>query len=306
VLVSEAMLQQTQVATVVPYFRRWMERFPTVEALAAAEEGEVLRLWQGLGYYSRARNLQKAAKCVMAEFGGEVPTTVEGLRRLPGVGPYTAGAVASIAFEVRAAIVDGNVERVISRLDARREDPRSTEGKANLWARALELVEGGSGARPGDFNSAVMELGATICSPRRPNCLVCPVSAACRARELGIQEEIPPPKKAKITPEFKRDVFCHCRGDRRWLIEQRPTDGRWGGLWQFPTREAGTLEPGTELGEVRHALTHRRYIFRVMLSRAPVESGYPTAWATLEELDKYALPKPHLAIAKMLASLPAE
>lgn len=300
VLVSEAMLQQTQVATVVPYFKRWMEQFPTVEVLAGADEGAVLRAWQGLGYYSRARNLQKTAKMIVAEFGGKVPGTVEGLRTLPGVGPYTAGAIASIAFDQAAAIVDGNVERVISRLDGRREDPRSVAGKAALWGRALELVQGDGGRRPGDFNSAMMELGATICSPRRPNCLICPVGEACRARELGIQEEIPPAKKAKVTPQFQREVWCYRREDGRWQIEQRPAPGRWAGMWQFPTREVGVETGGKEIGEVRHALTHRRYVFRVMLGEREVRSDRPTAWVTLGELEGYALPKPQLSVAGML------
>ena len=178
VLVSEAMLQQTQVATVIPYFDRFIGRFPTFRALADADEQDVLRLWQGLGYYSRARNLHAAAKRIVREFGGEMPRTAEALRQLPGVGRYTAGAVASIAFDCPAPIVDGNVARVLCRIDRIESDPRTDKPTLEeIWRRAEQILPA---ARCGDFNSALMELGATVCTPRNPKCLICPMKKGCR------------------------------------------------------------------------------------------------------------------------------
>ena len=225
VLVSEAMLQQTQVAAVVPYFGRFVARLPTLADLAAADEQTVLRLWQGLGYYARARNLHKAARAIVQDHGGEVPRTVEALLRLPGVGRYTAGAVASIAYDVPAPILDGNVIRVLCRLDRIEADPRTPAVQKQLWARAAELVPDERGGRPGDFNSALMELGATVCIPRTPQCLICPIAAFCQARAAGVQDRIPPAKKAIVTPLVERDVFRLTNGDGALLIEQRPATG---------------------------------------------------------------------------------
>lgn len=306
VLVSEAMLQQTQVATVIPYFHRFISRFPTLEALAAADEQEVLRLWQGLGYYSRARNLLAAARTVMEKHGGHLPADLQLLHGLPGVGRYTAGAIASIAFDIPAPILDGNVVRVIARLDQLEADPRQRLVQLELWRRAEELVPR---KRAGDFNSALMELGATVCVPRTPRCLVCPVRAHCQASASGVEQRIPPPRKAKPTPLVRRHVFCIER-DGKWLIEQRPPKGRWAGLWQFITREADSHSDSaglTLLGHVRHALTHRRYTFDVYqtANATPPPSpaageDKPTAWVTLTELDAYPLSRPHLIIRDML------
>jgi A/G-specific adenine glycosylase len=235
VLVSEAMLQQTQVATVVPYFHRFLKRFPTIATLAEADERDVLRAWQGLGYYSRARNLQAAAKRVMADHCGELPRTTSELRRLPGIGRYTAGAVASIAFDCREPIVDGNVVRVLCRLDRVESDPRDRDTHEHLWHRAAQVLPE---RRCGDFNSALMDLGATVCIPRGPKCLICPVRDHCEAQAAGVQEQIPPPKKPGPTPLLKRDVLCLRRGEK-YLIEQRPAKGRWAGMWQFLTIEVG-------------------------------------------------------------------
>jgi A/G-specific adenine glycosylase len=319
VLVSEAMLQQTQVATVIPYFLRFLQRFPTLADLAAAPEQDVLRLWQGLGYYSRARNLQKAARTVVSDFGGKLPAERDELLKLPGIGRYTAGAVASIAFGRRAPIVDGNVVRVLCRLDRIETDPRDRATQEQLWRRAEEVLPT---TRVGDFNSALMELGATVCTPRSPQCLICPVREHCEAFAAGVQGRIPAPRKAKLTPLSRRTTVCLRRPvDGRWLLEQRPDRGRWAGLWQFVTvapeesaKPLGELlpVPATELvplGVVTHALTHRRYHFDVMRGDAtgdprPGESDEkPRAWATLDELDQYPLPRPHLKIAEMLRRL---
>ncbi|HEX8913204.1 MAG TPA: A/G-specific adenine glycosylase [Humisphaera sp.] len=313
VLVSELMLQQTQVAPVVPYFHRFLARFPTLADLAAAPEQDVLRLWQGLGYYSRARNLQRAAQRAVADHGGTVPGDVTSLLALPGVGRYTAGAVASIAFGVRAPIVDGNVIRVLCRLDKVETDPRTDRATQDLlWRRAEEVLPAG---RVGDFNSALMELGATVCTPRNPQCLICPVREHCAAQAAGVQETIPPPKKAKPTPTEKRVVVCVRRAGR-WLIEQRPATGRWAGMWQFFAREAGprgALAPPVpasrpkRIGKVEHQLTHRRYEFDVKWCEAtgdePADLDRPHAWEPLDGLAAYPMSKPHLTIAGMLRDL---
>ena len=315
VFVSEAMLQQTQVATVIPYFRRFIEQLPNFAALAEADEQVVLRLWQGLGYYSRARNLQKAAKMVVGRFGGKLPSTVEELMELPGVGRYTAGAIASLAYDRRAPILDGNVVRVLCRLDKVEEDPREVEVRDALWDRADEVLPK---KRVGDFNSALMELGATVCTPRNPRCLFCPVQKHCAAFAAGIQESIPPAKKAMERPVERRWTFC-IRDGERWLIEQRPSEGRWAGMWQFITVEAGQGDPARQrangslpvgiagvkkLGEVSHGLTHRQYEVTAYVCEAKgksVKEGERVRqWVTLEELDRFPMSKPQLRIAAML------
>lgn len=299
------MLQQTQVATVIPYFARFLDAFPTIADLAAAEEQRILRLWQGLGYYSRARNLLRAAKAVVEAHRGEIPATVDALLTLPGVGRYTAGAIASIAHGVAAPIVDGNVVRVLCRLDAIRTDPREKKIVSLLWARAEQIVPTD---RPGDFNSAVMELGATVCIPKKPQCLICPVSSHCEAQSLGIQDTIPPTKKAKVTPLESRTVFCLFRkraGQVEYAFEQRPSTGRWAGMWQFVTREDAAA--GNEwktalesLGSIDHALTHRRYRFDVRHGAVSKRHMEGVTWHTLEASEALPLPKPHVSIREML------
>lgn len=301
VLVSEAMLQQTQVATVVPYFQRFMATLPTVEALAAADGQIVLRLWQGLGYYTRARNLHKAAKAIVERHGGVVPRTVDELLALPGVGRYTAGAVASIAYGVRAPILDGNVVRVLCRIDKIEEDPRRPEVLMRLWQRAAELVPRD---RPGEFNSAMMELGATVCIPRHPQCLICPVRRFCKAYAAGVQDRIPPGKARKATPMVERDVFRIRNGKGDYLIEQRPPSGRWASLWQFITRQPGgapplDTTPPVHLGTIAHALTHRRYAFRVFACASDAPAPPSARWAARDELDNYPMSRPHLKIRDM-------
>lgn len=309
VLVSELMLQQTQVATVIPYFHRFLETFPTLADLAAADEQQVLRLWQGLGYYARARNLQAAAKAVVAEHGGQLPQDLQKLLGLPGVGRYTAGAIASIAFDQKAPILDGNVQRVLCRLDAIDADPRGRKINAALWRRAEDLLPN---RRVGDFNSGLMELGAMICTPRAPQCLLCPVASHCKAAALGLQQAIPAPRPSRPLPLCQRNVYCICH-DGRYLIEQRPMRGRWAGMWQFITVDADDAdvklpvpleEPLVSLGQVNHTLTHRRYQFKVTacsLRGKPVGLGTGYRWTDLEGLAEFPLPRPHVKIAQMLA-----
>jgi A/G-specific adenine glycosylase len=303
VLVSEAMLQQTQVATVIPYFNRFLRQFATVQALAAADEQAVLRLWQGLGYYSRARNLRAAARRIVDHFDGRVPAEPEQLLNLPGVGRYTAGAVASIAFGRRVPILDGNVMRVLARLDCIETDPRQKSTQQHLWIRAQEVLPR---QRVGDFNSALMELGATVCTPRNPQCLICPVRAHCQAAASGKQASIPPPRRRGPTPLEKRWTYC-IEHEGRWLIEQRPMTGRWAGLWQFVTLDSPRpfdlpISDPRLLGTVRHALTHRRYEF--VVHRACLSGSLPPAgrriWVTLTDLDRYPLSRPQLRMVQWL------
>ncbi|MGE5607697.1 MAG: A/G-specific adenine glycosylase, partial [Bacillota bacterium] len=314
VLVSEAMLQQTQVATVVPYFLRFIERFPTLWALATAQEQEVLRLWQGLGYYSRARNLHGTAKIVTETLQGKLPSQTDQLLNLPGIGRYTAGAIASLAFDQRAAILDGNVARVLCRLDAIQADPRTPAIHQHLWQRAEEILPH---KHIGDFNSSLMELGATVCTPRNPKCMLCPVQKHCQAFASQLQDAIPSPAPTKPRPLERRWTFCiHHRS--RWLVEQRPPKGRWANLWQFVTLAADGTGPTAALirksiglrvsdplpiGTVTHELTHRRYEFDVYrcaaaspaasIAPALTSAGTPRIWIELDRLSDYPLPRPH-------------
>jgi A/G-specific adenine glycosylase len=235
VWVSEIMLQQTTVAAVKPYFERFLKRFPNVAALASAKEEEVLHVWQGLGYYSRARNLHKAAQAIVAN-GGEFPTSLDELQTLPGIGRYTAGAIVSLAWGRPAPILEANTLRLYCRLLGFREDPRSTNGQRVLWDFAEKLVPKES---PGEFNQALMDLGATVCTPTDPRCDDCPVASCCRALAEQSQAEIPARKpRTKITDVYEACVAIKSAG--RFLIYRRPNGHRWGGLWDFPRFELPT------------------------------------------------------------------
>jgi A/G-specific adenine glycosylase len=264
--VSETMLQQTRVETVIPYYDRFMRELPTVHSLAEAPEARVLALWSGLGYYRRARMLHAAAKQVADALHGRLPEDAAELQKLKGVGRYTAGAIASIAFGKRAALVDGNVARVLSRLFAIEEDIKSTRGVAALWRLAEELVAG-EGVEPGDWNQALMELGATVCSPRDPKCGECPVRSDCAARERGITGSLPRSER-RAQPVSVRRAAIVLASRTQVLLARRRGDVLFGGLWEPPSAEADlaslasslgidahTLQPA---GEVTHLLTHRR------------------------------------------------
>jgi A/G-specific adenine glycosylase len=284
--ISEAMLQQTRVETVIPYWERFLARFPTVEALADAPADDVLGAWAGLGYYSRARNLQRAAREVVARYGGALPAEPAELETLPGVGRYTAGAVASIAFDRPAPIVDGNVARVLARLHGIRDDVASVAGKARLWAEAAALADGPS---PGDLNQALMELGATVCTPRAPRCLACPLSSSCVALAEGDAEALPV-KAKKAQPRAVEGVAVLLLREGRALAVRRPPRGLLGGLWDLPGADLGDGEPpaaGAEralrervglavrglrsAGEVEHVFTHRALLLHVF--RAEAKAG---------------------------------
>lgn len=267
--VSETMLQQTRVETVVPYFERFLLRFPTPQALAAASEEEALELWSGLGYYRRVRQLQAAARALVAA-GGTVPRRSEELARLPGVGPYTAAAIASIAFGEPVPVLDGNVARVVARRLAVAEDPTRAAVRRRLLAAAAELLDP---ARPGDSNQALMELGATICTPRRPACPRCPLAAGCLAREQGRVDEIPPRRRRAPPVDLDWCAAIVALGDGRLLFARRPRDEEiLPGLWELPTLPGAEPEPEAfaarfggvwtfadgEPLRVRHTVTFRR------------------------------------------------
>jgi A/G-specific adenine glycosylase len=309
VLVSEFMLQQTQVATAIPYFQRFMQRYGTLAELAAADEQEVLRHWQGLGYYARARNLLRCARQVVSEHNGELPPDVAALQTLAGIGRYTAGAISSIGFGKRVPILDANVTRVICRLDKIEANPKDRSVQEQLWRRAEEILPR---KRVGDFNSALMELGALICTPRAPDCSICPVRMHCQAFAAGIADRIPVKQKKARTPLLRRQTFC-IRNGHRWLIEQRPPTGRWAGMWQFVTRPAESKAPlpvkvvrRKPIGAVSHALTHRRYEFEVFACesawKASTKLPESMRWVSLTELENFPRPRPHLLIAKMLSA----
>ncbi|HET9623064.1 MAG TPA: A/G-specific adenine glycosylase [Kofleriaceae bacterium] len=267
--VSEIMLQQTRVATVIPYWERWMARFPTVSALAGAPLDDVLASWAGLGYYSRARNLHKGAQAVHAQLGGRLPDRAEALRAVPGIGPYTAGAIASIAFGERAPLVDGNVARVLARVFAIEHDIKSTAGGKALWAAAGELMRAlPDAARPGDLNQGLMELGATICAPSQPRCLVCPLARDCAAHRTGRQDELPvvaARKKQHELPLIERTAVWIAEeraGEIALVLARRRPDGLFGGLWELPELDLvaalGATIDRTPVAHHDQVLTHRR------------------------------------------------
>ncbi len=314
------MLQQTQVATVETYYERFLETFPTVHALADTSLDAVLKAWEGMGYYSRARNLHQAARRVVDEFGGELPRTADELRTLPGIGRYTAGAIASIAFGLDEPVLDGNVTRVLCRVFRIRQDPKATATERALWSLARGLIPPGKASA---LNQALMDLGATICVPREPRCPVCPIEAHCLARRHNEQADLPLKAKRKPVPHHQVAVGIVWKG-RRLLIDQRKPDGLLGGLWEFPggkrkvsesltacvvreLREELNVEVavGRRLVTVKHAYTH----FRITMHAFECQyvSGRPKAigcaawkWVHLAELDRYAFPR---ASHKVIAAL---
>lgn len=286
VWVSEVMLQQTQVERVVRYWTKFLARFPTVQSLAQAELQDVLGLWTGLGYYSRARNLHLASRDLVDRFGGALPDSVDALLTLPGFGRYTAGAVASIAFELEAPLVDGNVARVLSRLLELDGVPGERAREVALWAAAAVLV---SGSRPGDWNQALMELGATVCLPQNPLCLVCPARTACRALAADRVDELPRPRKPAKRKRLEFAVAVARRGDEV-LLARREEKGLFGGLWEMPAAE---LNPGADgdfalqklLGKkasigpqltvLERTLTHRDLVLRLHAVALPRRLSRP-------------------------------
>ena len=329
--ISEVMLQQTQVRTVIGYWERWMTALPDVAALAGAPAEQILKLWEGLGYYTRARNLQKAALQLMAANQGRFPDTLPGILELPGIGPYTAGAIASFAFNLPAPILDGNVIRVLTRLAARPGDPREKATNEALWGIATDLVEIAARLSPEEvpsplppmclagacsqLNQALMELGATVCTPTAPACERCPIASQCQARALGRQEDFP--ETTARPPVTQRSlatvIWSH---QRRWLVRLRPAEGVNAGFWEFPNLEfgpeaeprsalarwlgvnAGALQP---LGTVKHSITRYRFTQHLFRLTIPPAGNLPAGelrWATPAELTALALTASHRRLVK--------
>lgn len=315
------MLQQTRVDQARPYYERFIATFPTVESLADADLDTVLLNWEGLGYYSRARNLHRAAQMVVDAFEGRFPDTYDEIRRLPGVGPYTAAAVLSIAFARPHAVLDGNVARVLSRSFAIREEINATRTKKMVQKLADALLDP---SQPGDFNQAIMELGATVCTPKAPSCNRCPIQAPCKAFELGTPEAFPVKKKKAPIPHYDIAVGLVFDEKERLLIQRRSEDQMLGGLWEFPggKRESGELLEDTcrrelqeELGievhirdhfqTVSHAYTHFKitmYAFRCHIREGIPEprEGIPFRWVPLDALTEYAFPRANRRIIDAL------
>lgn len=299
--ISEIMLQQTRAETVVSYYERFLARYPTVQDLASAPEEELLKAWEGLGYYSRARSLQKAAKAIVSQYGGQLPADLNKLRALPGVGDYTAGAIASIAFGIPAAAVDGNVERVLCRWDAVTEEVGTPAVRRQIAARAQALVPRD---RPGAFANAMMEMGATMCTPKNPKCLLCPVREGCMGFAQGIAQELPHKAKKKAQRVENRAVllvFC----DNRVLIVKRQ-EKLLGGLFVFPDvleesdpaklcralEEIGVRAAYDEkLGHARHVFTHLIWEMDVHAVVADEMTQVPGGqWVSRDELAALPLP----------------
>ena len=314
--VSEVMLQQTQVETVIDYFNRFIAKFPTVEKLAVADLQEVLKLWEGLGYYSRARNFHKAAQKVVAEYGGEIPSTYLDLQKLPGLGPYAAAAVASLAFSVPVPVVDGNVLRVFARFWGMNDDIRLPKMRQLLFDQLVPII---AEENPSDFNQGMMELGALICRPQSPLCLACPIQPGCVAFRERRTDELPVKSKLPKAPHFEIGVGVIWRGDHI-LIAKRKTDQMLGGLWEFPggKRQAGesleetvcrelleetglTVQIGAPYPIVKHAYTH----FKITMTafRCVYLSGKPSPntsdelkWVPVSDLNSYPFPKASLKV----------
>jgi A/G-specific adenine glycosylase len=336
VWVSEIMLQQTRVEAVIPYFEKWMRLFPTVQALANASEQDVLNAWEGLGYYSRARNLHKAAKIVADQYHDEIPRDLEELRKLPGIGRYTLGAIASIAFGMDVSALDGNIKRVYARIFDLEAPIDSPAGEKILWELADKYLPGG---HAGDYNQALMDLGATICIPKNPRCLICPVMKLCKARQNGTQNQRPVKTPKKEVPHYVHAAAVIIQRGRV-LLAQRPSEGLLGGMWEFPngrvdgdpdaglpkalkaaynlrlrlkpniraerrdrdrlsrSRNVKKMEP---LGIVEHGYSHFSvtvHVFPCELVSMPGETNL--RWVSLNNLDAYPMGKIDRQIAKII------
>ncbi len=293
IMVSEFMLQQTQVATVRDYYARWLARFPDFAALGAAGEADVLHVWQGLGYYARARNLHRAAQEVVVRHGGTLPDDLAAISALPGVGRYTAGAIASFAFDRSTPIIDGNIARVLARLLDLQEPIDTRRGSEILWQTAEALLPRRGGRL---HNSALMELGALVCTPRQPQCLICPAREHCRARE---PESLPVKRPRRKTVELAENcAWIVVKG--RLLLEQQ-TGSRWRGLWKLPPLEAQSGDCRLLLA-LEYPFTHHRVTLSVFTGKTPTSPlDAARKWVPFEDIDTIALAAPHRRAIKRLA-----
>lgn len=328
VWVSEIMLQQTQVATVLPYYQRWMKRFPSVKKLAEAEESDLMRHWEGLGYYRRVRSMHSAAKQIMEQHGGVFPLHYDAVLALPGIGRYTAGAVLSISDGQRLPVLEGNTQRVYSRWIGLREHPMEKNANALLWELATKMLPQ---KESGLFNQAAMELGALVCQPKNPSCDICPVLKHCHTAELGLQADIPG-KIKKVAYEDRTEFAFVIQHPKRkidsFLVRPLPEGGRWAGLWDFPRPTdvktvtvgdaadwlSGQMEtpvqPGLRLKTIRHAVTKYRISLHVHLAEINVATDAkkpvprimkPWKWVTLKEMNDLPMSVTGRKIADFLA-----
>jgi A/G-specific adenine glycosylase len=314
VWVSEIMLQQTQVATVIPYYTRFMERFETVEDLAEAPEDEVLHHWTGLGYYARARNLHETAQRVVGDHGGNFPTSVDALCKLPGIGLSTAGAIAAIAFNKRAPILDGNVKRVLTRYHEIAGWPEQSAVKKELWQLADSCTPY---QRVADYTQAIMDLGATVCTRSNPDCPSCPLQTDCLAHRRGNTGDYPGRKTGKPLPVKKAELFIVQNSEKEILLQKRPASGIWGGLWSFP--ETGSLGKLTELCAInpdngipwqqfRHTFSHYHLeitpiYFRTSETRAVMMEANQWLWYNLHDPPAVGLAAPVKRLINTLSDL---
>lgn len=321
--VSEIMLQQTRVETVIPYFTRWMEIFPTIDSLASAEEDQVLSAWEGLGYYSRARNLHRAAQILNGNFQGKLPSDPGSLQKLPGIGRYTAGAIASIAYGLNVPVLDGNVQRIFTRYFNVETPLQTAETETKLWQLAQELLPK---EKTGDHNQALMELGALICLPKNPLCRECPLSSGCLANKLNLQKSRPVRKKKSPLPHFQVTAAVFQEGNRI-LLAKRPPDGLLGGMWEYPggkqelneslpetlKREIQEelnidIQVGEPLGTFQHAYTHYKitlHAYHCSLASRDIQLHFHTAyaWVPLDSLPNYPMGKLDRLISQKLQSM---
>lgn len=292
ITVSELMLQQTQVVTVIPYYERWLKVFPTWQALAHAPETAVIKAWEGLGYYRRARNLQALAKAVVLA-GGKMPQTEEGLRELPGIGPYTAAAVGSIAFGLPLAVLDGNVMRVLTRVLALSDDISRPPTRAKLQKIANDFLDKSD---PSTHNQAVMELGATICLPRKPMCLICPLNSGCKGRDRA--EEFP--VKARVASIKRAETVALIKKGTRFYCEQVPEGKAWHGLWRFPEFDPARMEKGKSVAEIKYGITKYSVVMQVISAKWESRARMSGSYLTLDEMQTLAFAAPHRKLFQTL------
>ena len=318
--VSEIMLQQTQVKTVIPYYERWIKTLPTIERLANASEQKILKLCEGVGYYSRAKNLKKSAQIIYKEMNGKLPKTAKDLQNLPGIGRYTAGAISSIAFGLKAPVLDGNVKRVLSRLFCIKDNGATSASENRLWEKAGDLLPV---RRPGDFNQALMELGATICIPKSPICQQCPVQTICKAFLTNRVKAFPPSKKKGSSKKIEVSAGIIIK-NKKVYIQQRAKDGLMGGLWEFPGGKRKKGESSEEclkreikeelradvislnkVMTVKHTYTQFRVTLNVFNCKLKNKQIRPDGceqwkWVSFSNLKKYPFPAANVKIVKYL------
>lgn len=321
---SEIMLQQTQVTTVIPYYKRFLAKFPTVHDLAQAEEDSVLKMWEGLGYYARCRNMHKAAKIVSTDFKGEFPDTLEAMSALPGIGISTAGAILTFSKGQRHPLLDGNVKRVLSRLYNVNDNPAKSAVQKQMWQYSTDLLA--ESTDPFTFNQAIMELGATMCVPKNPQCLICPMHIYCDAAHAGTQHERPIKTEKKTTPHHHIGAAIIWNTKGKILIQQRPKEGLLGGLWEFPggkqeenetleetvhreiDEELGiTLDVGKKLVSVKHAYSHFKITLHAYVCQHTSGTPTPTCadawqWVYPEQLRDFAFPKANIKVIDAVLS----